>query len=108
MATIRKKNGKYQVQVRRKGHPTLSRTFVRRADASAWARETEVQFDRGGLPAHSMSLTRLSVADGVLGQANRRRLILPSTLNRYGIRFHKGAYRRSRPCSRGVRASRCL
>ena len=63
MATIRRKNGKYQVQVRRKGHPTVSRTFVRRADAAAWARETESQLERQGLPTNSMALARLTVAD---------------------------------------------
>ena len=50
MATIRKR-GKWQAQVRRSGHRGISRSFILRKDAVAWAREMEVQADRSGLPA---------------------------------------------------------
>lgn len=48
MATIQKR-GPYQwrVMVRRKGHPTQSRTFEIKADAEAWARAIENEMDRG-------------------------------------------------------------
>lgn len=48
MATIRKK-GDYQwhVQVRKKGHPTQTRTFTIKTDAERWAKETEVAIERG-------------------------------------------------------------
>ena len=49
MATLRARNGKWQVQVRRAGSPVLSRTFHHRADAQKWARQTEAQVDRVGL-----------------------------------------------------------
>ena len=51
MATIRKRNGKYEVQVRRLGQPHVSRTFHDRETARRWARETEVAADRHDLPA---------------------------------------------------------
>lgn len=48
MATIRKK-GDYQwhVQIRRKGHPHLSKTFELRKDAEDWARDVERDMRRG-------------------------------------------------------------
>jgi len=52
MASIRKRKGKWQVQVRRKGSGAVSRTFHVLKDAQAWARHMEAQADRGELPAH--------------------------------------------------------
>lgn len=48
MATIRKK-GEYQwhVQIRRKGHPHLSKTFELKKDAEDWARDIERDMRRG-------------------------------------------------------------
>lgn len=48
MASIRKK-GDYQwhVQVRKKGHPTQTRTFTTKADAERWGKETEIAIERG-------------------------------------------------------------
>jgi len=42
MSTIRKRGSTYQVQVRRKGRPQLTKTFHRRSDALQWARQCEV------------------------------------------------------------------
>ena len=47
MATIRKRNDRYQVQVRRDGMPAVSRTFSMHKDAERWARETEIALERG-------------------------------------------------------------
>lgn len=47
MATIRKRNDQYQVQIRRKGHPPQSKSFIRLADAEKWARTIESEMDRG-------------------------------------------------------------
>lgn len=51
MASIRKRdNGKfisYEVQVRKKGHPTQTKTFKTMTDAEKWARMIEVEMDRG-------------------------------------------------------------
>ena len=41
MASIRLLKGKWQVQVRRKGHPPVSKTFTKKKDAGIWARKME-------------------------------------------------------------------
>ena len=38
MATIRKRNNKWQVQVRHLGHNQISKTFLRKQEAEQWAR----------------------------------------------------------------------
>jgi integrase len=63
MATIRRRKTTWQVQIRRQGHSPLSRTFRLRADAELWARQTEAEIDRGGLPIDSRVLRSLTVAD---------------------------------------------
>lgn len=48
MATIRKKGDmQWHVQVRKKGFPTQTRTFLQKADAERWAKETEIAMERG-------------------------------------------------------------
>ena len=49
MASIRERDGKYQVRVIRKGHRAVSRTFTNRGDAAKWARATEVEIERGAI-----------------------------------------------------------
>ena len=49
MASIRERDGKYQVRVIRKGHRALSSTFTNRGDAVKWARATEVEIERGAI-----------------------------------------------------------
>jgi len=70
MATIRKRGDKYQVQVRRKGHPPLSRSFIQRKDALEWARMMEVKVDRRELPNDPkiLSQTTLGSAIGEAGE----------------------------------------
>lgn len=51
MATFKKRHsGRWQAQVRRKGH-SLSETFALRKDAEAWARRIESEIDGGKTPA---------------------------------------------------------
>ncbi len=48
MAAIYKRGvGHWQALIRRKGYPTQSKSFKRRIDAEAWAREIEAEMDRG-------------------------------------------------------------
>lgn len=49
MATIRKRGAKYQVQVRRQGSPSVSRSFHKLSDAREFARLMETRADRGDL-----------------------------------------------------------
>jgi len=47
MATIRKRGTKWQVQVRREGSPSVSKSFSIKDDAVRWARHQELALDRG-------------------------------------------------------------
>jgi integrase len=63
MASIRRRKYAWQAQVRRQGHAPLSRTFQLKADAELWARQTETDLDRGGLPMDSRLLRSHTLAD---------------------------------------------
>jgi hypothetical protein len=86
MATFRKRGAKWQVQVRRQGHPPLSRSFISKRDAEAWARDVELKLDRGDLAGLSQGVDRTP-----LGELLRRyeQTVTPTkrsaTVERYGI-----------------------
>ena len=88
MATLRKRATKWQVQVRRDGHPNVSKTFHLRQDALKWAREQERRIDRGELvcTASLPLASKLTLAD-VLSRYERD--VLPTKRTR-GVneRFH--------------------
>ena len=46
MATIRKRLGKWQVQIRRKNYPNIIKTFIEKSSADKYVREIEVLMDR--------------------------------------------------------------
>jgi integrase len=70
MASIRKHRGKFQVRVRRQGHPTLTRTFSTQADAKEWATFQERQADRGELGPSRKELETVTLADLVTRYRN--------------------------------------
>lgn len=47
MATYRQRGNSWEVQIRRKGHAPLSKTFPKKALAEKWAREKENEIDDG-------------------------------------------------------------
>lgn len=47
MASIKRRNSGYQVQIRRKGFPQVSKAFTSLKDAEAWGRLIESEMDRG-------------------------------------------------------------
>ena len=47
MATIRRRNGRYQAQVRKQHHPPVSRTFKRLSDARRWVTSVEYDMEQG-------------------------------------------------------------
>lgn len=47
MATIRQRGTRWEVQIRRKDWPTLSRSFATKGDARAWATVIESEIERG-------------------------------------------------------------
>ena len=40
-------NLQWRVQIRRKGYPTTCKTFEKKSDAEAWARQIESEMDKG-------------------------------------------------------------
>jgi integrase len=63
MASIRKRAGKWQVQVRRNGYPPVTKTFTLKSDAQTWARQTETEVDQNSLPINRKELERITLAD---------------------------------------------
>ena len=63
MASISKHRDKYQVRVRRKGFPTISKSFHRLSDAKEWARMMEIKADRQELSPDSKALKSITLAD---------------------------------------------
>ena len=63
MATLRNRNGKWQVQVRRDGHSPRSKTFITKRDAQAWARQTESEIDASALDFDPRILDRTTARE---------------------------------------------
>ncbi len=63
MATFTKRQGKWRVQIRRIGFPSITKTFIAKTDAEKWARAQERLIDRGELPTHSNELRAITVGD---------------------------------------------
>ena len=55
MATIRKRSGKYHVQIRKKGFNTLTKSFPSKSDAVAWANKVESGMHGGTFVDYSKS-----------------------------------------------------
>jgi hypothetical protein len=47
MATFRNRGGKWQARVQTKGHVALSKTFINKIDAERWAKQIEVEMQKG-------------------------------------------------------------
>lgn len=47
MATFRRRAGKWQARIQRKGYPDQTKTFLNKSDAVAWARQVESELERG-------------------------------------------------------------
>jgi integrase len=63
MATLRFRNAKWQVQVRRHGHSPRAKSFQLKADAQRWARHVEAELDRTLIPDDPRTLSAVTVAD---------------------------------------------
>ena len=47
MATIRERNGRFTVMVRKAGHTPITKTFSKRGIAEKWARKIESAIEQG-------------------------------------------------------------
>jgi hypothetical protein len=63
MASLRYRNDKWQVQVRRYGHTPQSKSFQSKADAQRWARHAEAELDRTLIPNDPRLLSTITIAE---------------------------------------------
>ena len=61
MASIRKRRGKWQVQIRLQNTPALAKSFNFKKDAEEWAREMETRAQRGELGPDRKALDNISL-----------------------------------------------
>lgn len=61
MGSIRKRNDKFQAQVRREGVPSISKTFSAKKDAVVWVRGLEARIDAG--ETHIVAPKAISLGD---------------------------------------------
>ena len=57
MASIRKRNNRWEVRVRRSGYPTQTKTFTHKSSAQTWAREAELALEQGNLTCRPQRLS---------------------------------------------------
>ena len=55
MATFRQRGNRWQAQVRLKGQPLQSKSFVTRSDAERWARGIEAAMDKDSYVNHAVA-----------------------------------------------------
>ena len=63
MATIRNRNGRWHVQVRRSGSKSVNRTFTLKSDAQLWAREQERAIELDGFDKPNKELLDDTLSD---------------------------------------------
>ena len=56
MASIRRRNNRWEVRVRRSGYPTQTKTFTHKSSAQTWAREAELALEKGSLSCRPQRL----------------------------------------------------
>lgn len=63
MATLRNRNGKWHVQVRRTGHATRTRSFLSKTEAHKWARRVEAELDAAVIPFDPRVLEQTTIRE---------------------------------------------
>lgn len=61
MASIIRRGEKWRVVIRKRGHKTITKTFIRRALADKWAREQEVEIEQRKLDGQHHDLGKLTM-----------------------------------------------
>ena len=64
MASLRKRNNRWEVRVRRIGQPTQTKTFTLKSDATQWAREAEIALEKGEL-LHKPTVSPITLENAV-------------------------------------------
>ncbi|OAN55123.1 hypothetical protein [Magnetospirillum moscoviense] len=95
MASIRKRSGNWQVQVRRADQKTISRTFAKKVDAVAWARGKEAELDVAEQPEHVVELATTTLADLI---ERYRDTVTPNKKSAYQERYRLNRLLRHSVC----------
>nr|CUV23648.1 protein of unknown function [Ralstonia solanacearum]CUV38310.1 protein of unknown function [Ralstonia solanacearum]CUV59988.1 protein of unknown function [Ralstonia solanacearum] len=84
MATIRQRGSYWEARVRRRGWPTLSRSFPTKSDARAWATVIESEMERG------IYIDRTEAEKNTLGDLLQRSAVEVSSQKKAGSRNGTG------------------
>ena len=96
MATIRKRNAVWQVIIRRQGFPKQSKVFSKKAEATQWAHEIELEIDRGNRVDFNLA-NKVTINDIIDNYMRQQTLIVNRTYKREKSRLllikqHFGGY----------------
>ena len=70
MASFRKRNGKWHVQIRKSGCPQITKSFIQKKDAQLWAKKLELRIEtQGAIPIYNHQLKTLG--DVLSGYRNK-------------------------------------
>jgi len=88
VASILQVKGKWRAQVRRKGQPVYTRTFDTKTEADRWARQLEVDIDRGleAKPGRSKGVTVADLIGTYRKMRERARPISDASTEHYTLR----------------------
>ena len=82
----RKQGISYRVEIRRKGHKSLCKTFQRKTDAKHWMEEQEAIIYKGGIV--TMEVDRKTVGDLIQRFLDERvSQMIPSSQGDYGMQL---------------------
>ena len=93
MATIRNRNGRWHVQVRRSGSKSVNRTFTIKSDAQLWAREQERAIELDGYDKPNKELLNDTLSDLL----RRYELEIAPSKKSYHVERHYFALLRRQP-----------
>ena len=87
MATFRKRGSKWQVLIRRKDAPHISKHFTTKEAATEWSRETEVNIEKG-LYANTSYSQRMTLREHLAKNSMKHAIIKVLTLKVNQPSFH--------------------
>lgn len=73
MATIRRRLGKWQVQIRKQHHPLITKTFLSKKNAEQWVREIENEIDKGTLNLDKKENTLRELIDRYIDEISSKK-----------------------------------
>ena len=95
MASIRNRNGRWHVQIRKKGIKSINRTFTLKSDAQLWIREQERSIELEGSERPKLNLLNNTLSDLL----NKYELEIAAHLKSYHVERHYFALIKRQPFS---------